>query len=76
MSTGIVDTVLCGVVGRDPAKECAVEACREAIVPMRKCARSSNLVRSDSSKYSEYTTVHPYSDIRLITDHSSTIRML
>lgn len=32
--TGMVDTVLCGVVGRDPANECAVEAFKEAIVPI------------------------------------------
>lgn len=32
--TGAVETVLCGVVGREPAKEWVVEAFREAIVPI------------------------------------------
>jgi len=32
--TGAVETVLCGVVGRDPASECVVDALREFIVPI------------------------------------------
>lgn len=32
--TGAVETVLCGVVGRDPARECVVDAFREAMVPI------------------------------------------
>lgn len=32
--TGTVETVLWGVVGRDPAKECVVDAFSEAIVPI------------------------------------------
>lgn len=32
--TGAVETVLWGVVGRDPANECVVDAFKEAMVPI------------------------------------------
>lgn len=34
--TGIVETVLCGVVGRDPAKDCMALAFKDCIVPIWK----------------------------------------
>lgn len=32
----MVDTVECGVVGRDPASECTVDAFKDCIVPIFK----------------------------------------
>jgi len=47
--TGIVETVLCGVVGREPARDGTVDALSDCIVPILRCAKSSSFVRSDSS---------------------------
>lgn len=33
-TTGVAETVLWGVVGRDPARECVVEAFSDAMVPI------------------------------------------
>lgn len=48
----MVDTVY-GVVGLEPANDGLVDAWTEAMVPILKCAKSSNLDRSLSSTYNE-----------------------
>lgn len=47
---GAVETVLWGVVGRDPAMEWVVDAFKDVIVPILKCAKSSSFVKSQSSR--------------------------
>lgn len=93
--TGIVETVLWGVVGLEPARDCIADAFKDCIVPIwhenillagdlqllagrltLKCARSSSFVKSESSRYSEYTTSHPYSDTATMMIQSMVMAML
>lgn len=47
--TGKVDTTLWGVVGREPAIECVVDAFKDCIVPIWKNKISNNLATHNNS---------------------------